>query len=756
MTSERDLARDKAHDVPNHADLDVAPGRATKSAHLRAPDAPVVSGILMRKANGGTTVDPERAVAAASGGSGESLPDSLRSKFESSLGTDLSSVRVHTSSASAHANKAVGANAYAIGNDIHFGTGQYDPSSSRGQHLIAHEVAHTVQQRGASPTRQNQLAISTPGDAFELEADRAAAAMVSGSRATVSYLGGGILQRDPRNEEIVFEDDEVQENVSGQMREDAENAVVQARKVNPALRTDGGSVFADIKQADVYMGRIDAATGPIGQLQGRETQLNNEPMTTRERNEYTNLCSGADALSVNEATKAQLREFKQSAERQDIKHSMFAPAYQSLQEEFLRLRATVDVIKAQNVKVVGEGAASDVEAAKKENPELGVAILGLKTAISAMKEYASNSAAGVGAIATAVGNTFDQMNTAMEQMNLPLPKLEDTEKQAEANAQVAKVNADLESARSTIGTIKSFVETAVAASTPAGTLAAAIPDVGTIIENAKKGATKLAEDVGAPGVANVAGDGAAKAHAAIEGQIEGWLTNYTRRISAAQGGADAIKKAFDIEVKQISADAVRNLATELKTKIKEFYDHRIGLEKKKAAVTEAAKQVEEEAKKQGKTGTDIGATAQALASVSSFLTQAYEAETLGNQEMADGDAAADKRQDVAGNYNVDKNSGGLEGANKSLATTNPDGARHYYECEVAADANDRGDDLSGYELKRYTIQFTVNSDDVNQRSVVMKDRTHAKLNQITLWTTEARAFEMELNTTLGTGPSKLR
>ncbi len=126
------------------------------------------------------------AVDRAAGSSGSPLPEELRGRFESSLGADLSAVRIHTGGDSAEASRAVGAKAYTTGQDIHFGAGQYDPSSAFGVHLLAHEVAHTVQQQGTAPIRQNKLEVSTPQDGAEVEADRAADAMVSGAPASVS------------------------------------------------------------------------------------------------------------------------------------------------------------------------------------------------------------------------------------------------------------------------------------------------------------------------------------------------------------------------------------------------------------------------------------------------------------------------------------------------------------------------------------------------------------------------------------------
>jgi hypothetical protein len=171
------------------------PGRTSASASLRGPDHPIASGILMRKASGGQgTGDPD-AVAQASTSAGSELPGELRDRFEGSLDTDLSSVRVHTGADSAHAADSVAARAYTVGNDIHFGANQYDPGSRSGQELIAHEVAHTVQQRGGSPTRQHKLAVSEAGDAHEVEADRAAGAMVAGAPATVSSGGPKIARK---------------------------------------------------------------------------------------------------------------------------------------------------------------------------------------------------------------------------------------------------------------------------------------------------------------------------------------------------------------------------------------------------------------------------------------------------------------------------------------------------------------------------------------------------------------------------------
>ncbi|HEY1559200.1 MAG TPA: DUF4157 domain-containing protein [Kofleriaceae bacterium] len=188
MTNQREQAHATATTDAAARDDDLAPGRVNRAALLSAPAHPLESGILQRKADrdgNGVAAGSEQAVASAAGSSSHGLPETLMRKFESSLGADLSGVRVHTGTESATAAESVGAKAYTVGQDIHFGAGHYDPSSPTGQHLLAHEVAHTVQQHGGTPARQNKLEVSTPFDAAEHEADRAADAMIGGQHASV-------------------------------------------------------------------------------------------------------------------------------------------------------------------------------------------------------------------------------------------------------------------------------------------------------------------------------------------------------------------------------------------------------------------------------------------------------------------------------------------------------------------------------------------------------------------------------------------
>ncbi len=84
--------------------------------------------------------------------SGEPLPDSVRSYMEPRFGADFSNVRIHTGTKAATLSKQINARAFTHGRDIYFNRGSYDPHSSGGRQLIAHELTHTLQQGAAGRT----------------------------------------------------------------------------------------------------------------------------------------------------------------------------------------------------------------------------------------------------------------------------------------------------------------------------------------------------------------------------------------------------------------------------------------------------------------------------------------------------------------------------------------------------------------------------------------------------------------------------
>jgi hypothetical protein len=120
--------------------------------------------------SGTVTPDVQDAIS-RSRGTGGTLDAGVQSRFAGTLG-DLSDVRVHADDHADQLNRSVSARAFATGTDVYFAKGEYQPGSAAGDKLLAHELTHVVQQRGA-PTA-GPLSVSDPGDAMETEADSVA------------------------------------------------------------------------------------------------------------------------------------------------------------------------------------------------------------------------------------------------------------------------------------------------------------------------------------------------------------------------------------------------------------------------------------------------------------------------------------------------------------------------------------------------------------------------------------------------------
>ncbi len=87
-------------------------------------------------------------------GSGQQLPNQLRRKMENAMGADFSGVKIHTDGKADVLNRSLNARAFTTGSDIFFKKGEYNPDSTEGQTLIAHESTHVVQQGAAAPLQR--------------------------------------------------------------------------------------------------------------------------------------------------------------------------------------------------------------------------------------------------------------------------------------------------------------------------------------------------------------------------------------------------------------------------------------------------------------------------------------------------------------------------------------------------------------------------------------------------------------------------
>ncbi|CAN92241.1 hypothetical protein sce2082 [Sorangium cellulosum So ce56] len=176
------IPRTTEHELPKHAQRLVQ--RRVKSGHSQELDeAPSV------------VTDTLRA-------SGEPLDAAVRAYFEPRFGHDFGQIRVHTDARAAKSAAALQAVAYTFDRHIVFGAGQYSPSTREGRMLVAHELAHAVQQSQASPAAASptphRLVVGPAGGVHEQEADATAARVIDGggAHATPSAVSAApVVQR---------------------------------------------------------------------------------------------------------------------------------------------------------------------------------------------------------------------------------------------------------------------------------------------------------------------------------------------------------------------------------------------------------------------------------------------------------------------------------------------------------------------------------------------------------------------------------
>jgi Domain of unknown function (DUF4157) len=178
-----------------HAGADQAKPGSEHPATIREPSGVLVSrcgsgtdcqGGCARRACAGCAADQadgRQAVAdriSAGHGHGRALDQTARRYFEPRFGTALDGVRVHTDGTAAELADGLDARAFTVQQDIYFAAGQYDPHSTNGRRLLAHELTHTLQPAPQAGTPREALRVSSPADPDEREADRVADGLVGG------------------------------------------------------------------------------------------------------------------------------------------------------------------------------------------------------------------------------------------------------------------------------------------------------------------------------------------------------------------------------------------------------------------------------------------------------------------------------------------------------------------------------------------------------------------------------------------------
>jgi hypothetical protein len=165
---------------------------------------------------------PDKVKSVVGQGGGDRLDPTIARSMGERMGEDFSDVRIHAGGTASESAQAVNAHAYTVGNDVVFGSGQYDPSSQAGLKTLAHELTHVVQQRDGAVSGSDiggGLAVSDPSDRFERDASSNADRIMSGAtpspapamaaqRHAEDDMAGDVAQRAIAIENVAGEDEE--------------------------------------------------------------------------------------------------------------------------------------------------------------------------------------------------------------------------------------------------------------------------------------------------------------------------------------------------------------------------------------------------------------------------------------------------------------------------------------------------------------------------------------------------------------------
>jgi len=158
-------------------------------------------------------------------GGGTPVEPGARSFLEERMGADFSDVRVHTGAKADESARSINAQAYTVGTDVVFRSGAYEPDSPGGRHVLAHELAHVMQQKAgpvSGTPAAGGISISHPSDSFEQAAERSAAQALSPAPVQTMPAGGGEAIVAQRAEEDKEEDETVQTLVAQRAGEEDE------------------------------------------------------------------------------------------------------------------------------------------------------------------------------------------------------------------------------------------------------------------------------------------------------------------------------------------------------------------------------------------------------------------------------------------------------------------------------------------------------------------------------------------------------
>ena len=224
-----------------------------------------------------TEPDPEKSIQRMRS-KGKPLTDKIRTPMELAFGTDFSKVRIHTNSESDKLNQSLNADAFTTKQDIFFRKGTYNPDSSGGQELIAHELTHVLQQEGLHRPKTNILTSGKGTDVWEAKVQKQIFTKGQLPPKISTGLSSSVIARSWSNA-IGYEHGRV-DFLSRRLRERGYQIEVTGRDESDSLPSNwritahGGSVVERTRQSIIqYLQELDAREFPEERAREEQDRL---------------------------------------------------------------------------------------------------------------------------------------------------------------------------------------------------------------------------------------------------------------------------------------------------------------------------------------------------------------------------------------------------------------------------------------------------------------------------------------------------
>lgn len=311
---ELELRRQRTHPSMSSA-LTFSPATKTEDSAPPAKSPPAARDSSRRQA------DVPASVREVLSKNGQPLDAPTRAFMEPRFGHDFGQVRVHADAAAAESARAVRARAYTVSGNIVFGDGEFSPHTARGSELLAHELAHTVQQRTVSG---DALGFTDPDEGFEASANAAARAVANGAKFTAAMpaCSSPRVQRKPAPD-AQWKNDVRAARYRGRLLAER---VRKHGKLSTEARAKANSELAYFEGAarDAYIQEIKPALAPFVEVEMPEMAMRpapppKPPEKSEQQREYEGMAAyyASTRQSQLDARAAQRAKYRDEVHRMD-------------------------------------------------------------------------------------------------------------------------------------------------------------------------------------------------------------------------------------------------------------------------------------------------------------------------------------------------------------------------------------------------------------------------------------------------------